>query len=396
VLLGSLTYLLRHVPRRVFNTILRLLSVEVWVNSDVDAFPRVMKHVAKHRVKWLQRTFLVGSERYVDGDSDWMVGPGYGLSLFMFGKIPALARLSKEESDSGKFKMQLHIRFPGRSPGLITSFIDAVKKTVEDDGTESISIWSMESGGYWELAREKKPKRSLPTVFIDPEVKGDIVQQLQWFYDNGAWYKDRGLPWKMGILLYGDPGTGKSSLIHALASDFNKDIRMMNLNILTDSAVLTALANVNEDDFLVIEDIDTYSVVGRRLPGTSGGRVGNFTDRSSIAGLSLSSLLNMLDGIPSPDGAVIIATTNYISKVDSALVRKGRFDLQYELTPVCGEVFVDMWAAFYGEPARHKARKFVDDGNYCPTTGADLQDIMRRMGMDDALKAVSVGLRKVK
>jgi chaperone BCS1 len=124
-------------------------------------------------------------------------------------------------------------------------------------------------------------------------------------------------------MLHGSPGVGKTSLIHTIASECNANLCVLNINAeLKEESMIEAISQVNEDDkksILVLEDIDCI-----------------FADRKTNDSLknniTMNGILNCLDGFNNPEGLIVIMTTNFPDKLDDALVRSGRIDLDIELT----------------------------------------------------------------
>lgn len=125
----------------------------------------------------------------------------------------------------------------------------------------------------------------------------------------------------IGILLEGPPGTGKSSLIQAIASKYKKDIYYVDLSSKEGSSfagVLSAISGLPKNTFIVLEDIDCYECTHKRDP-----------DKSKSA--QLATILRMIDGIDLPDNSVVFATTNNVDILDEALTRPGRFDVRIHM-----------------------------------------------------------------
>jgi chaperone BCS1 len=74
-------------------------------------------------------------------------------------------------------------------------------------------------GAEWSQFGHPRRKRPLQSVILDEGVKEKIVEDVRDFLDSGKWYYDRGIPYRRGYLLYGPPGSGKSSFIQALAGE---------------------------------------------------------------------------------------------------------------------------------------------------------------------------------
>lgn len=183
--------------------------------------------------------------------------------------------------------------------------------------TEEIGwIWISAERGWRRLS--PVPNRPISTVIGD--ASGRVHSDLGEFIQQQEWYQEKGLAYKRGYLLWGPPGTGKTSLCKALASEFGLDICVLNLASLTDESAVSVMSELSDiggrrPKILLIEDIDSY-VDGRTVKKKD---------------LRFSTLLNIFDGVSSQDGTILIITTNQYENLDPALIRPGRIDLQLEV-----------------------------------------------------------------
>ena len=149
-----------------------------------------------------------------------------------------------------------------------------------------------------------------------------------------------GIPYKINILLHGSPGVGKTSLIHAIATLCNASICNLNINSdLSENEMIRAInaaSNIDKTSILVIEDIDC--IFADRKSGD--------TMRNKI---TLNGLLNSLDGFNNPEGLIVIITTNFPDKLDEALVRSGRIDMEIELTNLDKYQAKNMFLSFFND-----------------------------------------------
>lgn len=158
------------------------------------------------------------------------------------------------------------------------------------------------------------PPRSLDTVILEAGQKERVLSDLQTFLAEEQHYVNAGLPWHRGYLLHGPPGTGKTSLAKALASHLGLDLYFLSLSDLREDTHLTQLLQqMQERSVLILEDVDIVHAAKTR--DDSGG------------GISLSGLLQALDGVITPHGLITIMTTNNIGVLDDALIRTGRADM---------------------------------------------------------------------
>ena len=188
--------------------------------------------------------------------------------------------------------------------------------------------------GYW-TTLSKLPKRSLETIYLD--CKNDIIDDLSDFIKNEEEYKKYGIPYKRNYLFEGLPGTGKSSFIFAIASYLERDIYMISFSReMEDADLMMAITNIPDNVILVLEDIDSL-FVGRR------------SNEAVAMNISFSSILNLLDGCAIKHGMITFMTTNYVDRLDSALVRQGRVDKRIRFGTLCERQVEEMFGRFFPE-----------------------------------------------
>ena len=167
---------------------------------------------------------------------------------------------------------------------------------------------------YWDDLY-KRTKRPLSTVHLhgkEIEIYNDIKKFMSPATQER--YMNLGVPYKRNYLFEGYPGTGKTSLIYALASELNMDVAVINFDPdLNDVKFLRAIQKIPKNAILVLEDID----------GLFEDRTKNNRSKNMI---SFSVLLNILDGLGYQEQLIIIMTTNYKCTLETALKRPGRID----------------------------------------------------------------------
>lgn len=95
------------------------------------------------------------------------------------------------------------------------------------------------------------------TLAIEPELKNTLIRDLDAFSNGRDFFKTVGRAWKRGYLLYGPPGTGKSSLVAAIANHMNYSIYDLQIQSVTDDAMLRQILTYTENrSILLIEDLD--------------------------------------------------------------------------------------------------------------------------------------------
>jgi chaperone BCS1 len=355
---GSAMWLLRAVPEKALELVERTLWTKVSVESFSNEFGDVDGFVEANRLDFFSRSLEIKDGRLKTG-----FGGGWGTylgTLFKYAKAKSAQQVSPYET--------ITVSFLSRDRGLVERFLQDCKPE-EHRNSLYVSIYSANgfSGGV------RRRKRGLDTVFVDAAIKDRLVRRLTWFLGAESWHAARGIPWKFGVVLHGPPGTGKTSLIHALASDLGFDIKYVKSLQGLGAAFLTG----GRRDLFVIEDIDTISGALHRdaAPGGGHGEAGG-------GGAPLHELLNAMDGLQTPDGLKFIVTTNHLDRLDPAIVRPGRIDEAIEIGPLSRDSAREMFAAFYG-------REGIMD--YAPRTGAELQRIFSTMSAEEAEEELARG-----
>ncbi|KAK2005930.1 mitochondrial chaperone bcs1 [Colletotrichum eremochloae] len=177
--------------------------------------------------------------------------------------------------------------------------------------------------------------RPIDTVIMNEQLKETLLKDIRTFLDPKArsWYASRGLPYRRGYLLFGLPGTGKSSLSMSVAGCFGLDIYVLSLAALNDGQLSALFRELPQRCVVLLEDVDAVGTTQSRVSDADDFETRSEDSRRSPKAkgtVSLSGLLNVLDGVASQEGRVLIMTTNHIEHLDEALIRSGRVDKKIE------------------------------------------------------------------
>ncbi|XP_002967144.2 AAA-ATPase At4g30250 [Selaginella moellendorffii] len=231
---------------------------------------------------------------------------------------------------------------------ILPSYLEHVVKNAEEVQHRNRKRKLFTNFSGWEY--RKRPWMSVPfdhpatfeSMAMDPELKQQIMDDLRSFMGGEAYFRKIGRAWKRGYLLHGPPGTGKSSLIAAIAHFTGYDIYDLELtDVKNNSNLRKYLTAISNKAIVVIEDIDC-SLDLKKRPGEEGEKKkkkdGGESDDDDDddaeedekkSKVTLSGLLNFTDGLWSSTGSerILIFTTNHIDQLDPALIRSGRMDM---------------------------------------------------------------------
>jgi chaperone BCS1 len=226
------------------------------------------------------------------------------------------ARRDLQSGGSSAYQETLTIQIVGGSRGLIEQLLGEayVASLPKSPG---VSVLTARHSSWQATAWQ--PRRPLGSLVLADSILEDLLDDLREFYRSGAWYAERGIPYRRGYLLHGPPGTGKTTLVLALAGELKLSVAVLSLSskLMSDEALRSLIDALPVATLLLIEDVDCVFKDERTT--------------TSETGVTLSGLLNALDGVSSREGRVLFLTTNHPEKLDPALVRPGRVDRKVEL-----------------------------------------------------------------
>ena len=280
----------------------------------------------------------------------------------------------KDCSSEEQFVRKIEIK--SKNKNILFDFKDQAMKEMNDiydkytkPSNETMRVYYYKKD-YWALL-SKSPKRSINTIYLKENQRDEIVEKIKSFFDDTTRdiYLKYGIPYKCVNLIYGPPGSGKTSLIKGLSSQLDCDLYVLPISKdMLDTNLVEAFSYINqneEDDpkskIIVIEDIDTL-----------------FDDRKQgdkDNGITLQGVLNCLDGFMSIEGTMLFLTANKPEVLDYALMRSCRIDQKIELSYADKYQTRCMFNTFLPQ-LKDKFDDFYDQIKHKEYTTANLQEFL--------------------
>jgi chaperone BCS1 len=335
MVIGALGAILRHLPRRILKFLERRISISVEVPDRDPAFRWVQTWLAADGYSRRARDLTLSTE-WVSTEPDpeinpydrssgpaskarFVLSPAPGVHLTTFhGRVLIVRRNRRELQNGGSmaFRESLTLQILGGCRSLVDELL-AKAHANSFPPTPGVSILTARNEEWCPASWQ--PKRPLRSLILADSILEDTLDDLCEFYRSSAWYAERGIPYRRGYLLHGPPGTGKTTLVLAVAGELKLPVATLNLSnkLMSDESLRALIDGLPAAALLLIEDIDCAFRVDRNTNVSSG--------------VTLSGLLNALDGVSSRDGRVLFLTTNHPERLDPALLRPGRVDRKIEL-----------------------------------------------------------------
>lgn len=315
-------FLFRSIPNKIWNTFKKVVIASVEFNSQASWRDAIG---CEKLAIWANDNKTIFSSKFsipvFDSDTgEFTIGIGIGNNLVRYGFNFYLVHMELEKAQQTlKINYKITVSTLWFRKSNLEDLLNMVFNIKRKKG---LSIHEYSDDGEW--MEEIVPKRNFNTVITTDNVGQDILNACQTFIQSKQWYSDAGISYKLGIMLYGSPGTGKTSLIKAIASELNRDLYTLNLATSFDKNFIKAIRGMAPGSILSLEDIDCVDGTHDR-------------DDAPIlktVGLNLATILNTLDGLIPLNDIIVIMSTNHIQKIDPALLRKGRSDLMIEVKPL--------------------------------------------------------------
>ncbi|KDQ61524.1 hypothetical protein JAAARDRAFT_123262 [Jaapia argillacea MUCL 33604] len=387
IVIGSFFETLRRFFSNTWSWLVNSFYITASFHEDDDSFNWVMLWLSKHPawtkardVEISTRSFnLTTSAVVVPGDEDDKGESGSGrrlaylpsltssYSLWYKGRRMTVSRAKNNTGYYGRAEETLQITIMTRNHDILNQLLIEAKKDYKSNEAHNIAIYVSDSSNNWRHVASR-PKRPLRSIVLDPGIKELILEDALDFMDSKEWYVERGIPFRRGYLLYGAPGSGKTSIIHSLAGELGLDVYVISLSRvgLDDSSLSELLSELPEKCIAIMEDIDAafHQTLTREAsqddkPGPSQQGQGQGQNPNSqgqnqapppppsTSRVTLSGLLNAIDGVGAQEGRILFATTNKYHALDPALCRAGRMDRHVEFKLASKYQAAELYKCFY-------------------------------------------------
>jgi len=306
---AMLTFVSKDIPITFWRALKRQFTTVLEVTSTQDEFIAI--------TRWMERRPYSPKFRTLRAKNREL-SVGFGRHYFIHrGRLCWFYRERVETKDGFELE-EISISCLGRNQKFIRDIVEeAVKETHRSKETKIyVPRWHS-----WNLLTSQTP-RKLDSIILADETRGKITSHLDRFFQSEKTYRERGIPYRTGLCLYGPPGTGKTSLVRAICAQYDLRLYTVDLSNMNDHELMELMWRVGSRSLVLMEDIDTVHASHDRTKEEK---------REKSDKVTLSGLLNAIDGVVESEGRVFVFTTNHITKIDPALLRPGRADLKVEL-----------------------------------------------------------------
>ena len=359
---GSVIALLRKVPTDLLAWMKRRVTVEVEILNSDPLFDYVTLWLSQQPYSQRSRRLTATTaSRIGKEDSEGapvascgeenrqlrvFLSPAPGSHLFLYnGNFVKLQRNREKPTGAGGDRTWALREHETYTLTMLGKNQNVIRRLVEDivvagsSSSDYVRLFTS-SWGYWNSDKILRP-RKLNTVVLPQGIAEGILHTARDFLSKADWYREVGIPWHCGFLLHGVPGSGKTSVVSALAGELGMDLYLLSLSSgMNDERLFDLMSKVRSGTIVLMEDVDCT------FPSRD--------EEKARDRVTLSGLLNCLDGVQSRDGCMIFMTTNRIEALDPALLRPGRVDHRIEFGYATDEQILRL---------RDRLNPSIDNGN---------------------------------
>jgi mitochondrial chaperone BCS1 len=381
MIIGGVSVYLRAVPMRIWAWIEEQSTMSVTIKDDDAAFRWVKEWFLDQQ--FLKRIRRLDVDTTLRGERLVLIpAPGYHW-FWRSGRPFRVGFYRNEETNTMRPQRRELLVFGtiGRQQSVLWAFVNDIVDCHRKHNAVTSYLYVYNDG--WSYIEAYVP-RLLESVVLKPGEKERLLQDIAKFKRSKERDRNLGVPYHRGYLFYGPPGTGKTSLVSAIAEKFAMSIYAINLVHFNDRSLVAAMNDVPQNSVILFEDIDCMKSGDARPKQTEA--VSEAQSKTSAAkedrnGVTLSGLLNALDGFSAPDNVLFVMTSNQIEALDPALLRLGRIDYRLYLGPATEEQKTELYRRFFPQTSMVEAQLFVD-GHPEARTMAEFQGLL--LGLEEA------------
>jgi chaperone BCS1 len=382
MIVGSVVAYLRALPQRCWVWLVSQTTMTITVKDEDTAFVWVKEWLLEQR--FLKRIRHVDLDTTLRGTTLALI-PAPGRHWFWYAGRPFWVWFYRSENTHARSLRRIEsLTFTtiGRNQKFLQHFVAEVVACHRKKMQAISNLYVFDDG--WSRVEAYRP-RSLDSVILKPGEKEHLIQDIERFRASRQRYRDVGVPYHRGYLFYGPPGTGKTSIVSALAAKFGLSVYVINLTEFADRSLKTAVNDVMEHSLILFEDIDCMragNVKPRGDETESAGKPDEKRDAADRFGVTLSGLLNVLDGFGAPDNVLFVMTTNKVEALDPALLRPGRIDYKLFLGKAAESQKIELYRKFFPQASFAEAREFVQRNDFAETM-AEFQGLLLALEQGD-------------
>lgn len=368
MLSGFILALARDIPKRLFIWLKSQVTIMVVVTNSDTCFNWLTLWLNEHPYTKKARRLAVSTQQRSRKDEDGtpvkiIFSPSPGNHFLSYkGKWIWLSRVRKDPVANNMASFmerpeEFTFTMFGRDQQVIRELINEAHEVMLAQQQKGASVFT-HTWSYWTKLRCYEP-RPFESVILPGNMAEEILEDIKEFLTSRQWYQERGIPYRRGYGFWGTPGSGKTSLIMGISDKLKLNIFVLSLGSksLNDDSLPNLMLEIPPGSIVLMEDIDAVvsdrekdvkpPAITTHPSSTNDKRESSEVIEEKPKHVSLSCLLNCLDGVVAGNGNLVFMTTNYPERLDPALIRPGRVDVKKEFGYVVPEQAQKLFTRFY-------------------------------------------------